>query len=259
MFAFAQYVTVHAVRGGPLPDNNLIANGNGTVTDTSTGLMWQQATAPGKYTWQGALAYCENLTLAGHSDWRLPTWKELLSIADHTRYEPSIDTTAFPGTVYFHFVIDSYYWTSTTSPNSSLAVTVDFVVGEVGSTNKSGGYYVRAVRNVGSTATCLSSFSATPKSGRVFCEWRTESEIDNSGFNLYRSASADGEYVKINDALIPAEGSSTQGAAYEFIDKDVKNRKTYYYKLEDIDLNGSSTMHGPMSATPRWIYGIFKK
>ena len=54
-------------------------------------------------------------------------------------------------------------------------------------------------------------------------------------------------------SLIPAQGSSTQGASYEFVDTDVKNRKTYYYKLEDIDLNGTSTMHGPVSATPRLL------
>ena len=49
--------------------------------------------------------------------------------------------------------------------------------------------------------------------------------------------SEDGEYSKINESLIPAEGSSTQGASYEYIDTRVQNRKTYYYKLEDIDLN----------------------
>ncbi|MCX5904610.1 MAG: hypothetical protein NTV89_14350 [Proteobacteria bacterium] len=101
----------------------------------------------------------------------------------------------------------------------------------------------------------LSSFTATPKAGKVIVEWSTESEIDNAGFNLYRSESADGEYIKLNTSLIPAKGSSTQGATYEFVDTDVQNRKTYYYKLEDIDLTGTSTMHGPVSATPRLIYG----
>jgi hypothetical protein len=38
--------------------------------------------------------------------------------------------------------------------------------------------------------------------------------------------------------------------ASSFIDKDVKNREVYYYKLEDIELSGKSTMHGPVSATP---------
>ena len=108
----------------------------------------------------------------------------------------------------------------------------------------------------------LSSFTATPKFSKVIIEWTTESEIDNAGFNIYRADLEDGEYIKINDSLILLEGSPTQGASYEFTDTDAQNRKTYYYKLEDIDLNGQSTMHGPVSATPRWflsIFGIFKK
>ena len=104
----------------------------------------------------------------------------------------------------------------------------------------------------------LSSFTASPLSGAVILKWSTASEIDNAGFNIYRSESEVSQYTKINTSLIPAKGSSTQGANYEFIDNDVKNRKTYYYKLEDIDLNGNSTMHGPKSATPRWFYGIFE-
>ena len=102
----------------------------------------------------------------------------------------------------------------------------------------------------------LSSFTATPKTGRVIIEWTTESEIDNAGFNLYRSETESGEHERINTSLIPAQGESTQGASYEFTDNDVQNRKTYYYKLEDIDLNGNSTMHWFVSATPRWLYGV---
>jgi len=64
--------------------------------------------------------------------------------------------------------------------------------------------------------------------------------------------------VKINGALIPAEGSGTQGATYMFIDRNVSNRKTYYYKLQDTDLEGKSTFNGPASTTPRWIYCILK-
>ncbi len=88
--------------------------------------------------------------------------------------------------------------------------------------------------------------------------WCTEVELDNIGFNLYRAEAEGGEYIKINDALIPAKGSSAQGAAYEFVDADVQNRKTYFYKLEDIDLDGVSTLHGPIKATPRLIFGLGK-
>jgi fibronectin type 3 domain-containing protein len=103
----------------------------------------------------------------------------------------------------------------------------------------------------GFTLVKLASFEAIPGSNQVTLKWVTESEIDNACFNLYRSESEDGEYVKINASLIPAEGSATTGATYQYVDNDVKNRSTYYYKLEDIDLNGTSTMHGPVSAVPR--------
>jgi pimeloyl-ACP methyl ester carboxylesterase len=102
----------------------------------------------------------------------------------------------------------------------------------------------------------LASFTATPGAMRITLIWTTASEIDNAGFNLYRAESENGGYVKINPALIPAQGSPTSGAAYNYIDNNVQNRKTYYYKLEDIDLNGVSTLHGPVSATPRVIHNL---
>jgi hypothetical protein len=120
------------------------------------------------------------------------------------------------------------------------------------------GYDMGAYEYSPSTLITLSSFTATPKAGEIILHWSTESETDNAGFNLYRSVAENGEYTKINASIIPAKGSSTQGTSYEFIDNNVQNRKTYYYKLEDIDLNGISTMHGPVSAVPRWIYGIEK-
>jgi hypothetical protein len=99
----------------------------------------------------------------------------------------------------------------------------------------------------GPTLITLSSFTATPSKRSVILKWTTASEIDNSGFNLYRAESENGEYVKINDSLIPTKGSSTSGAEYQYVDKNVKSKTTYYYKLEDIDLSGKSTMHGPIS------------
>jgi len=103
------------------------------------------------------------------------------------------------------------------------------------------------------TLIMLSSFTATPSGRKVIIEWSTASEIDNAGFNLYRAESENGEYVKINPSLIPAKGTSTSGATYQYIDKNVKNRTTYFYKLEDIDLNGKSMMHGPVSAELRRV------
>jgi hypothetical protein len=101
----------------------------------------------------------------------------------------------------------------------------------------------------------LSSFTATPSHGKVIIEWTTESEIDCEGFNIYRAESENGQYVKINPSLIPAQGTSTSGATYKFVDENVKYRRTYYYKLEDIDIYGKSTFHGLVSARPKFLHG----
>jgi hypothetical protein len=103
----------------------------------------------------------------------------------------------------------------------------------------------------------LSSFTARASNGNVKLRWVTEAEIDNAGFNIWRSEVEDGDYVQLNDEAIPAKGSETNGAKYVFTDNVAKNRKTYFYKLQDIDVSGVSTFHGPVSEKPRPIYAIF--
>jgi len=105
-------------------------------------------------------------------------------------------------------------------------------------------------------------FDAEPGNKNITVVWKTASEIENAGFNLYRLETKQGEYLKINEQLISAKGSAVQGADYVFIDKNVKNGRTYYYKLEDIDNAGKRTIHGPVKATSRLFYRIinwFKK
>jgi hypothetical protein len=84
----------------------------------------------------------------------------------------------------------------------------------------------------------------------VLLEWVTETELDNEGFNLWRSGEKYGEYLRINPYFIPAKGEAGFGAEYSYTDYNVTNGLIYYYKLEDIDINGKSTFHGPVSATP---------
>ena len=116
-------------------------NGDGTVTDQRTGLVWQQNTDSKKYNWQDALKYCENLDLAGHTDWRLPTICELLSIVDYSRCDPAIDPV---------FEADPYwYWSSSKNVGDpSYAWYVSFYTGVIGYFPKWDVCRVRAVRGV---------------------------------------------------------------------------------------------------------------
>lgn len=72
-------------------DERFIDNGDGTVTDTLTNLMWASSDNMGDITWHNAKIYCENPPLAGYkySDWRMPTIKELKTLynKDRTKYE----------------------------------------------------------------------------------------------------------------------------------------------------------------------------
>lgn len=74
-------------------------------------------------------------------------------------------------------------------------------------------------------------------------DWETETEIDTAGFNVYRSEEPDGQFELLNDALIPSVGDSLSGAGYSFIDSDVIAGKTYYYRLEDVELDNSREQH----------------
>ena len=116
-------------------------NGNGTVTDNGTGLMWQQGERNSRIIWAYALIYCEKSSLGGRTDWRLPNITELESIIDDTKYEPAIDTAYFPN------AYADYYWSSTTSAsNTNGAWSVEFGDNYVYYGSKSYGSYVRCVR-----------------------------------------------------------------------------------------------------------------
>jgi hypothetical protein len=84
--------------GSGLPNEAVYTdNGDGTVRDHATGLIWQKRAPAGTFTWDQALAYCADLALGGHDDWRVPTRIELTSITDFTRSGAKLDPSAFPG------------------------------------------------------------------------------------------------------------------------------------------------------------------
>ncbi len=89
----------------PTASSNRFSASGGVVTDSQTGLRWQQAASPSTHTWASAGPYCRSLPLAG-GGWRLPSRLELLSIVDYTRLDPAIDPVPFPNTP------NEAFWTS---------------------------------------------------------------------------------------------------------------------------------------------------
>jgi hypothetical protein len=95
----------------------------------------------------------------------------------------------------------------------------------------------------------LASLTATAHNEYVRVEWETLSEIDNAGFNLWRAQGRAEAYAHLNAELIPSRGSPIRGATYAYLDAAVTDGMTYSYKLEEVDILGASTFHGPVSVT----------
>ncbi len=125
------YFSIFVREGDSYGLNSFQDNGDGTVTDSATGLMWMQqdsghlgAGQNGGLNWEDALAWSAELEYTSYTDWRLPTAKELQSIVDYTR-SPATDGTAAIDPVFLSSPISdegggsdfAFYWSSTTHAN----------------------------------------------------------------------------------------------------------------------------------------------
>ena len=134
-------------KGVAPPSPRFTDHGNGTVTDNLTGLMWVKAPHDltdnsGTKTWDNAIDFCNGLTFAGHSDWRLPNVRELQSLIDYGRGNP-----ALPSVHPFTGVQSALYWSSSTYADpTDNAWHVGLRYGSVGNGNKSFAFYVWPVR-----------------------------------------------------------------------------------------------------------------
>ena len=158
-------------------------NGDGTVTDTFTGLMWLQdanciashypvfdsdgTAGDGNVTWDNALAFVAALNLgtypscaAGHDDWRVANFHEMLSLIHHAYVDPALCNTSCSlqwadGDPFTNLDVDTSYWTSTTRPGlATWAMTVDIGDADPSTAIKTGSppWPVWPVRDAGATA-----------------------------------------------------------------------------------------------------------
>ena len=84
----------------------------------------------------------------------------------------------------------------------------------------------------------LSHFSARLVEDKIVINWTTESELNNAGFNIYRSTARTGNFRLINTKLIKGAGTTGEKSTYQFIDTTAKLNVSYYYRIEDIDFGG---------------------
>jgi hypothetical protein len=155
--------------GVPWPDPRFTDNGDGTVTDKLTGLMWAKDANldNGTMTWNDAIDYAYNLSLGSegcggpsYTDWRLPNIKELLSMIDYGNFKPALTS----GHSFSNVNVTNYYWTSTTAETTTVndyAFRVSLVEGIVGSNGKNAVNWVWPVR--GET---IGSLAPIPKTGQ---------------------------------------------------------------------------------------------
>ena len=111
-----------------------VDNGDGTVTDNITGLMWQKATAAPR-DWNRAMSYADGLSLGGHSDWQLPSRHKLEGLYD-SPCKNMMD------------VKKDFYWSSTTCEYvTDFVWRITFLDGYGDNRRNTYHYYVRAVRD----------------------------------------------------------------------------------------------------------------
>jgi hypothetical protein len=108
-----------------------------------------------------------------------------------------------------------------------------------------------ALADAGALAVNLASFEAEAQADHILVTWETTSELNNRGFNLYRGTSDAGPDIQLNETLIPSQSQGNpSGFIYTWEDRrDLTPGTTYFYWLDDVDITGVVTRHGPVSAT----------
>jgi hypothetical protein len=95
----------------------------------------------------------------------------------------------------------------------------------------------------GALAVRLSSFGAVRSKRGVLVRWRTGTEVNTLGFNVYRQQH--GKRVRVNRRLLPALGGPS-GHAYSFTDRHAARHRAIRYWLQDVSTSGQRTWHGPV-------------
>jgi len=169
-----------------------------------------------------------------------------MTTGDDSPSQGTVDATLWPGTYWPVSNVEPFIfldgpttsaatagWAATTGPGSQYTTT------SVAS------FRVLVSGNTVPVELCALEGKARP--GYVVISWTTASELDNIGFNVYRSDAENGQYAKMNDGIIAGQGTTATEHAYTFADYGVQPGSTYYYKVEDVSADGTTSLHGPIA------------
>lgn len=117
-----------------------------------------------------------------------------------------------------------------------------------GSTNKGGYTFYAILASLLLLGALVCGFVGLQgrQKAEIQVEWSTASEMNTAGFHLYRAESPDGPFTRITTELIPASPDPLTGGDYSFSDRGVVPGRTYYYQLEEIELDGGGSRAGPV-------------
>lgn len=237
---------VRLVRGGSQRLVSYFDNGDGTVTDNYTGLMWAKCSygqtlagdscsgGVSSKTWEQALAVTDSSTLAGYSDWRVPNVKELLSLVDYTTNNPAINSSYFPNTATY-----PDYWTASPRAGSSYySWTVSFRYGYFDYGSRSYGRFIRLVRNaltapaVSTDAPSLITANSATLKGTVNPNGAATSVTFNFGLTTTY-----GQSIAATPATVAATAAPTSVSATI---TGLTCGKTYHYRVKAVNSKGTT-------------------
>ena len=210
--------------------NNFADNGDGTITDHATNLVWAKSDSMIPVNWEAALAFAETSTLAGASDWRLPNAKELQSIVDYTRAPDATDpANVGPAIDPIFDIIDpeSWAWSSTTHldpPLGKLSWGVYFCFGRATGWMEqppgSGNYNLLNVHGAGAQR-------SDPKDG------------DPNDYPYGQGPQ--GDVIRIfNSVRLVRDAGDCSGGSYVFCDTDINN-------IGNVSLSGCDCSDGSIT------------
>jgi hypothetical protein len=221
---------VRAVRGIFMPEpiaNHFTDNGNGTITDNVTNLVWQKIHSTDSLSWEQSLTYADTTTIGGYTDWRLPNIKELQSINDENLINPSVNNT------FFSNVGVNKFWSSTSLPNQTTKAW--YLSTQFGITTydaKTVKHYIYCVRGDQTTILPLQliNFSAQQNEQKVILNWQTENEVNTKEFLI--ETSEDGK-IFASKNTIAALCDGNHFYSFTLLESNAK-----YVRLKIVDRDG---------------------